>query len=364
MSDPRSSGPRSGPFHAAQRSRGARFVESGGFLTPASFEDEGQGRRAARSGAGLVDLTPGGRIKITGKERKDFLQRISASDLRPLESGSFAPIVFVTPKGRIVDRALLLDRGESLLLVTSPAGRTRLAAWIRKYVLASDVALTDITEETAAFALTGPAAGDLVKKIAGVGVSRLEPGRYLSVPVEDVDTTIAPYDGLPSGWLLLAEAPGVALVYERAIAAGAAPIGALDAEVLRVEAGIPADGHELTEDWNPWEARLDGSFSVAKGCYTGQEVLARLNTYDKIQRRLVGVRLGPGDPPALPARIVRRDASGEEHEAGTLTSAADSDRLGETIGLAYVKRAWEAEGTELYAGDDRRPARVSALPFP
>lgn len=364
MSDRSSAGSRPGPFHGSQQSRGARFVEVGGFLSPEFFDDGGAGRRAARTGAGIVDLSPGGRIKITGSDRKDLLQRISASDLRPLEAGGFAPIVFVTPKGRIVDRALLLDRGDSLLLVTSPAGRARLAAWIRKYVLASDVALTDVTEETAAFALTGPAAAELVKAIAGVGVSRLEAARFLSVPVGDVDTAIAPYDAMPSAWIFLAETPGVLEVHERALAAGAAPIGLRDAEVLRVEAGIPADGHELTEDWNPWEARLEGSFSLQKGCYTGQEVLARLNTYDKIQKRLVGLRLGQGVPPAIPARVVRREADeGQEREAGTLTSAVVSDRLGETIGLAFVKLAWEAEGTELLAGDEQRRAVVTGLPF-
>src|SRR5215813_7791982 len=106
MSDLPSPGSRPGPFQASQQARGARFLDVGGVLTPASFDDGGEGRRAARRGAGIVDLSPGGRIKITGKDRKDLLQRISASDLRSLEPGGHAPIVFVTPKGRIVDRAL------------------------------------------------------------------------------------------------------------------------------------------------------------------------------------------------------------------------------------------------------------------
>src|SRR5262245_54744304 len=94
---------RRGPFHASQSARGAQFAHLGGFLAPISCADGGEGRRAARTGAAIVDLTPHGRIKVTGKDRKDLLQRISASDLRPLEAGSFAPILFVTPKGRIVD---------------------------------------------------------------------------------------------------------------------------------------------------------------------------------------------------------------------------------------------------------------------
>lgn len=356
------------PFHAYQVSRGARFGEVEGWQVPLSFENAEAGWTAARSAAAIVDLTPHGRIKVTGKDRLSLLQRISTNDLGPLVAGSFAPTLFVTPKGRIVDRALVFDRGESLLLLTSPAGRARLRSWIQRYVLSDDVHLTDITSETAAFALVGPESADLVKPIAGVGAAAVGAGRFLGLPVADVETLIAPFDPLPRAWIFLAEVPGVLSVFERALALeksrGLAPLGTEDLEILRVEAGIPGDGHELTENWNPWEAGLEGSLSTTKGCYTGQEVIARLKTYEKVQRQLVGLKMGSAEPPAAPATILA--ISSEEagaREIGTLTSAVRSVRIGEAIGLGFVRQGFAAPGTELAIGEGRVRATVAALPF-
>ena len=358
---------RPSPFERYQVARGARFGAIGGWRVPLSYESGIAGRRSARESAALLDLTPTGRIKVTGKYRVSLLQRISTNDLRPLEAGRFVPTLFVTPKGRIVDRALVLDRGESLFLITSPAGRERLTAWIKRYVLSDDCRMTDVSSETAAFAVLGPSSRELVKTIAGVGVGGLEKSRFLDLPAGGVDTSIVPYDLLPSAWMFVAERPGIADVYARALQSGAggetACIGLEDAEVLRIEAGIPADGHELTEEWNPWEARLENSFSLTKGCYTGQEVIARLNTYEKVQRHLVGVKMGASAPPAPPQTLYGSGEKGEQREIGTLTSAAISDSLGETIGLGYVRQAFEPAGTEIAVGKDRLPASVCALPF-
>lgn len=362
------------PFHSYQESRGARFGTVGGWQVPLSFESGEAGRIAARAGAGLFDLTPYGRIKVTGKDRVSLLQRISTNDLRPLEAGSYAPTVFTTPKGRIVDRALVFDRGDSLLLVTSPSGRVRLRSWIQRYVLADDVHLTDITNETAAFALVGPASSDLIKPIAGVGAGAVAKGRYLGLDVADIVTLIAPFDPLPQAWLFLAEAPGIRAVLDHVVAMGEsralAPLGEEDVEVLRVEAGIPKDGHELTEEWNPWEAGLEESLSSTKGCYTGQEVIARLKTYDKVQRTLVGLTMGPLEPPPLPTGLYARSegvpgiGSVEElKEIGTLTSAVRSDKIGETIGLGFVRQGFIEAGSQLAVGEGRAPAIVASLPF-
>src|SRR5204863_6874396 len=105
---------------------------------------------------------------------------ISTNDLRPLEAGSVLPTLFVTAKGRIVDRALVLDRGGSLLLLTSPGGRERLPAWIGRFIFSEDAAVTDISCETAAFALAGPAAAELVRAIVGVSARAIGTSRVLA----------------------------------------------------------------------------------------------------------------------------------------------------------------------------------------
>lgn len=349
------------PFAATEAKRGAIRDVRGGWRVAASFPDAPARLRAARAKAGLADLARWGRLKVTGNDRATLLQRISTNDLRPLASGRFAPTVFVTPKGRILDRAIVLDRGESLLLLTGPQGRGRLQEWIRKYTLASDVRVTDVTLETAAFALTGPSAGETLKALTGFGIGGLEAGRFLGIAIEDVDAIVAPFDQLPGAWIVIAERPGIAGIYagaaEAVEAAGGALLGEDETEVLRVEAAIPWEGKELVEDWNPWEAGLEGSISLSKGCYTGQEVIARLNTYDKVQRRIVRLRFATGTPPAAPSPIFT--ARGEDLlEVGALTSAVQSEPAGGVIGLGIVRLAYQEPGTELLVGDARIAATI------
>ena len=355
------------PFHEFEKARGADFGESHGWMIPRRFPRGRDGLAPARLVAGIADLTATGRIKITGADRIDLLQRISTNDLSALGPGGFAPTLFVTAKGRIIDRALVIHRGDALLLLTAPAGRERLRAWIERTIFSEDFQMTDLSGETAAFALSGPGAARIVSEVCGVRTAALAPGCSLNLPIADVETTVAPFDGLPSGWIFIAETPGIREVYAHVLRCaeplGAIPIGEDDAEVLRVEAGIPADGHELTEDWNPWEAGVRESFSLTKGCYTGQEVIARLDTYEKVQRGLVGLRFGAAPELATPARVYGVDAAVGEKELGMLTSAVASDRFEETIGLAIIRRAFGTAGTAVTIGEGRLPAIVAELPF-
>ena len=132
--------------------------------------------------------------------------------------------------------------------------------------------------------------------------------------------------------------------------------------MLRIEAGIPAPGHELTEQWNPLEAELRSAISFTKGCYTGQEVVARLNTYKKVQRTLRGLRLAGDEIPPPGSRLLAAGA-----EAGLVTSAAFSPALGAPIALAYVALETSAPGTavevELEPGGRTAAATVLVLPL-
>lgn len=358
---------RLGPFHELEQQLGAVFGEVCGWEVPVRFERGSEHLAHAHRSAGIVDLTPMGRLKVTGQDRVDLLQRLSTNDLKPLAPGRMVPTLFTTAKGRILDRVHVLDRGESILLLTSPAGRERLPAWLDRYIFSEDVGVTDVSRECSAFAVAGPAAGAIVREVAGVNPGAVEAGRFLGLSIEGVETLVSVWDELPSAWLFLAESPGVAAVFGKALAAGepagVVPIGVEEADVLRIEAGIPAEAHELTEEWNPWEVRLESSFSLTKGCYTGQEVIARLATYEKVQRHLIGLRIGGGDVPIVPQKVYGSDAEGEEKEIGVLTSAVRSDCFGGPIGLAVVRLAWDRPGAEVAIGEQRIAASVSPLPF-
>jgi folate-binding protein YgfZ len=141
-------------------------------------------------------------------------------------------------------------------------------------------------------------------------------------------------------------------------AAGAEPVGPDAVEALRVELGIPAFGKELGESYNPLEAGLLPLISFTKGCYIGQEVVARLNTYDKVKKRLVGLRWN-GESPEAGAPLLM-----EGKQAGVMTTSARSPRFG-GIGLGYVRKAHATTGTELIADSSGgpTPVRVAALPI-
>jgi folate-binding protein YgfZ len=140
---------------------------------------------------------------------------------------------------------------------------------------------------------------------------------------------------------------------------GAAQLSPENFEILRIETGLPAAGHELTEDYTPLETGFDWTVSDSKGCYTGQEVIARQVNYDKVTRKLVGLQLSdsakPGDTLYPPD---------SQQPVGKVTSVAISPRFG-PVGLAIVKRPFYEDGNELVAGDKGKGilAKTTELPF-
>jgi folate-binding protein YgfZ len=163
--------------------------------------------------------------------------------------------------------------------------------------------------------------------------------------------------GTDYGFLLLVPAGDAAAVEAWLAEAGAAPVTQDTMEILRVEAGRPSPAHELTEDYTPLEMNLGAAVSDTKGCYTGQEVIARQITYDKITKRLVGVRL---DAPVNAGAAVLA----EDRRAGEVTSAVESPRLG-PIALAVIKRPHFDPGTPvtLNTAEGAVGGTVVALPF-
>jgi len=355
------------PFSSLEARLGARFIDVAGWSLPSGFGDLREEHRAARSSVAVIDRSACGRIKVTGKDRLDFLHRLCTQDLKTLVApGRGAPAVFTNNKGRIVDLVSVFDLGDSLLLLTSPGARTGLTEWIRKYIVMDQVALTDITGEGGAFRVTGPLAPQVIRALTDVPASAIEPHRALGIVIGGIEATVMGEEAGPRPtFQVIADAPAASELFHMAVSAARAlhggPAGEEARNIMRIEDGLPEGSAELTEDYNPWEARLDGAISLTKGCYLGQEVVARLNTYDKVSKRLVGFRMGEAQPPPAGSRILA-----DGREAGTLTSAVRSLAAGETIGLGYIRIAHEEPGTEveivLPDQDGRIPARVTSLP--
>ena len=307
---------------------------------------------AARTGAALRDAQPSFRLYMRGADHLDFLHRMTSNDLHNLQIGHGLEAVFIEHRARILDLATCYRGPDTTALILSPDSRAAIPDWLDRFIFAEALKLADPTDETAMFELIGPQAAQLVTHTLNADLAKLQDHQLLDPQVAD-DLWLARTAG--PGLRAFGPPATVEALWQRLAGAGAHPIGATTWEILRVEQGLPLLGRELTQDYNPWEAGLGRAIHLDKGCYIGQEVIARLDTYDKVKQHLVGLRLSAAELPTTGQPL--RDGA---REVGRITSAVHSPSLG-PIALAYVRRRACAKGTVLDAGGAQ--ATVVSLPF-
>src|SRR3954452_7779214 len=296
-------------------------------------------------GCALLDRSARGKLALTGSDAKTFLAGQITSDVEALtpDHGQYAALL--SHKGKMLGDLRVLDLGDELWLDTERVALQALFDTIRRAKIGYDVELHKRTLEQALFSLLGPRAREVAgADAAGLGEAEHDNARgELGVLV----TTDLGVD-------VICAAEHAGDVRTRLEAAGAVPITEADGETRRVETGRPRYGVDLDESVIPQEAGLnERAVSFTKGCYVGQETVARLHYKGKPNRHLRGLRLSGPVPAGTPLRL-------GEREVGRLTSVAASPRFGD-IGLALVRR--EAEpGAVLEAGDGVT-AEVVELPF-
>ena len=304
--------------------------------------------RALTAGCGLVDRAGRGRLALTGADRREFLHGQITNDIEGLEPGHGCYAALLTHKGKMLSDLRVLDLGDELLLSCERAGLQELFNMIRRYKLGSDVELHKRTIEMGELSLIGPEA----RRVAGA--EALGPAEHdnLRAEIGGRPVVLAATD---LGVDVFCDAESTEAVRAALLAAGATEVGEAAAELVRVESGRPRYGADLDDNVIPQEAGLnERAVSFTKGCYVGQETVARLFYRGKPNRHLRGLKLGAPVEPGTPLRL-------GEKEVGRVTSAAVSPVHG-PIGLALVRR--EAEpGTTLAAGDGDVSAEVVELPF-
>ena len=280
--------------------------------------------RAVREAAGLVDRSHRTRLELTGSDRTSFLQRLVSNDLESLGEGDGIHAALLQPKGRLMANLVILHRGESYLLDVPAAVGEAVFKKLDMYTLSSDVVVADVTGNTACLGLHGPSAAGVLKG-SGIGAYPF-PVDYLG---EDGIDLHLPRDE--------AEAARQAL-----IEAGAEPVGWRAAEALRIDAGIARFGSELDEKLLlPEVPALAGkSISYTKGCFVGQETIARIKNYGHVNRELRRLELQGDDLPEPGAVLTV-----EEKRAGTVTSACRHPITGKPLVLAFVKRKYLEPGS-------------------
>ena len=353
------------PLADLHEEAGATWAETGALRVPARFSSLADEYEAATRDVALLDRSFVGRLKLNGADGLDLLDRLSTNRLADMAVGRGAYTVLTSNKGRVMD-LLFVGRLEDLTMVlTAPENRGKVAEWIDFYTFTEDVAVEDVTEKTAMLALMGPKASRLLEKLAGRGVASLPANECVIASIGGTEVLVMRTDfaALPAFDVIVPASQAGGLWREfldRGSELGVRPVGLEALRCVRVEQGVPEYGKELSEDVNPLEAGLLDFISFNKGCYVGQEVVARLNTYQKVKRHLVGLSWDPGVVPEPGCALFS-----EGEKVGTITSETRSSRTGRGVGLGYVRKGQarvgetlameSAEGTDL-ARVERAPA--------
>jgi folate-binding protein YgfZ len=305
-------------------------------LAPAAVPED---YRAAREGL-AHRVRPSGILDVGGPDRVAFLQGQLTQDVRSLAPGEVRPGAALTPKGKLlfIARVLAVPGGIRLLLPRSE--RETALAGLKKFVVFQKVEIADRSDEIFRIALYGPRSAEAARRLG---------------------ETVLPSEGEIAAEIL-ASAAAAGEILRALEGAGSVPLSEESAEILRVEAGRPRYGKDADLSNLADEVGLDSAISTTKGCYVGQEVVARVRTYGRVNRRLVGFRfpggiLEPGSLLRLP-----QEPEPQKIEQGRVTSAVFSPRF-EAIGLGYAYREVLVGGLLVGSDPMSRSAVVTGLPF-
>jgi folate-binding protein YgfZ len=321
---------------------------------------------------GVVRFRSGlGVVRATGSDRLDFLNRMSTAPVGDLKSGQDAHTVITNEKGRIIDVVRLVELGDFALMISQSPDTEPVRTWLEKYTIMDDFATEDCSAAYENLYVTGHGLTNVLREL--FDVSAPPRGSVATGQVDGKDWYLMRDDGLvdPEGALILVESDAALALNDRLDHAGVSEISHGTYEVLRIAAGRPSYGKELGSEFNPLEAGLSSYVSFTKGCFVGQEVIARLDSYDKVKRHLMGVRCNTeslGVKDGAPDEFLVRDGD-DSDTIGVVRSAAKRPD-GDLIGLAYIRTMFANAGDSVFlrlgegeGGGERIPGTLTHLPF-
>ena len=354
-------------LHQQHIQLGATFEEITGWEMPVHYGDIVAEHRAVRETVGIADLSHRGKLRVTGEDRVKWLQSIISNDILPLQPGQGRYSSLLTHKGKMLTYFRLYMQSDTVIVEdVGEIGESTFQAF-RKFLLYGTKAKMENCAETWGLLLvSGPKAAQVIQSAFGVDVTDLKPvdfvtaqiGRQPALMLRTEETgevdieVLLPAESLLTAWTSALQA-GAKF--------GIRAIGTQVREALRMEAGLPKAGSDLNEEIVPPEANLEGkAFSLNKGCYPGQEVVARMDTYGNVRRKFVGLFLMDPIIPPHGAKLY----SGAR-EVGWISSAIHSPQFNKTIAFGFPLRDFSTAGTELTVECDgsKHTATIHSLPF-
>lgn len=310
-------------------------------------------------GAGLIDLSSRGRLRVSGSEATMFLNGLITNDMKTLAESRWMPAAFPTVQGRLIGAVRVVRLKESFLIDTDAESHEAVLKTVSRFTLAGDFHVKDLTTETALLSVQGKRAAEVVEKVFETPVSDVARDGVLetnwqNTPLTIIRATHTAEDGFD---IVIDSAPGAQL-RQALIDAGAQWVSPEVFEILRIEAGIARFGRDMDETNVVTETNLDDAVSYTKGCYVGQEIIVRIKHRGHVAKKLAGMRFQTEG--RVDAGTIIKSAEGKE--IGKVTSTAFSPKLEATIGLGYVRYEYLKPGTTVII-DPEIQATIAELPF-
>jgi tRNA-modifying protein YgfZ len=299
--------------------------------------------QAARETAVLTDRSDLGMLIFSGETRFDLINRMSTQKVQKMAKGEGLATVFTTDIGRIIDRVLLYPTNSTLYALTGENNSDAIARYLMRFVFfQDDFQIQDISHDTVIFGLYGPQARQKAIQ-AGFTDEELPLHHWRQSQLGDITAYLHRTDPIHGdGYFVIGQEKDREALWQRLLDTDLFVADAAAYDFLRIEAGLPRFGRELTGDYIPLEANLWADVSFNKGCYIGQEIIARMESRGKLAKKLVKLT---ADHPLEPGSTIQVEGK----NGGTVTSTAVGPHG--TIGLGYVKTAVLEAKSELRVGD-------------
>ena len=299
------------------------------------------GYDALRDAAAWINLHARGRIAVRGRDRVRLLHNVTSNEVKKLAPGDGCYAFLLSPQGRIQADLTLIVFGDYILLDTEPELRDKVLQHVRRYVVADQVELEDVTALTCAVALEGPESAEVLGK-AGAAVPGAD---YRHASWGEATVARLTLTGQP-GFRVYASAAAAEEITRKLEEAGAPAANEEDARRVRLENARPRYGEDIRDTSLPQETGQMHAVSFTKGCYIGQEIVERIRAQGHVNRNLVALVLDSAAPPPAGTHLMADGA-----EAGEITSSIYSPAQGKAVALAYVRAIYATPGQQLEAGE-------------
>jgi len=352
------------PLYEIHKSLGATFQEYGEWELPEKFIGVTEEYQAVRNQVGVIDLSFRGKLQLSGPDRAQFLHGMVTQDIQGLGEGAGAYAAMLTPKGHILADMNVYNLGDGLLLEVEPELKDKVAKILDKYLFVN-ATLTDVTEAYGLLSLQGPKSDVLLNALVDEPVTSVEELKHVRRHLAGVElSVIQTRETGEIGFKLLIPQDPLQTIWEALMEqewADLKPVGMAAWDILRVEAGIPRYGRDMDENNLPLEAGIEArAISYTKGCYVGQEVVARMKYRGQANRLLMGLKFQGGTVVPQKGDKIRK----EDQEVGWITSAVFSPGFKSPLAMGYIHRTFTEPGTSVVVESRQGPLAGEVVPLP